>query len=69
MVVKPRHQRGKEKGWMKRTWFLFTIIEILILLLGVNTRALSAGEPAKTEYTLKLMGINRTLDPWKLYEE
>jgi TRAP-type transport system periplasmic protein len=54
---------------MKRTWLFFTIIGFLILLLGVNARDLSPGEPVKPEFTLKLMGINRTLDPWKLYEE
>jgi TRAP-type C4-dicarboxylate transport system substrate-binding protein len=26
-------------------------------------------QPARAEFKLKLMGINRTLDPWKLYEE
>jgi TRAP-type C4-dicarboxylate transport system substrate-binding protein len=54
---------------MKRTWLCFTVIGLLILLLGVNAHDLWAGEAPKTEFTLKLMGINRTLDPWKLYEE
>jgi TRAP-type transport system periplasmic protein len=54
---------------MKRIWLFFTVSGFLILLLGVNARNLSPGEPAKPEFTLKLMGINRTLDPWKLYEE
>jgi TRAP-type C4-dicarboxylate transport system substrate-binding protein len=54
---------------MKRTWLFFTIIGFPILFLGVNAPEISPGEPAKPEFSLKLMGINRTLDPWKLYEE
>jgi TRAP-type transport system periplasmic protein len=52
-----------------RTRLCFTVIGLLILLLGVNAHDVWAGEPPKAEFTLKLMGINRTLDPWKLYEE
>jgi TRAP-type C4-dicarboxylate transport system substrate-binding protein len=40
---------------------------MLILLLGTGTW--TAAQPAKAQFKLKLMGINRTLDPWKLYEE
>jgi TRAP-type C4-dicarboxylate transport system substrate-binding protein len=54
---------------MKRTWLFFPVIGFLMLFLGVNVRGISAGEAAKPEFTLKLMGINRTLDPWKLFEE
>jgi len=54
---------------MKRPWVLVGVIVSLILLVGVGTHDLLAGEGAKPEFTLKLMGINRTLDPWKLYEE
>jgi TRAP-type C4-dicarboxylate transport system substrate-binding protein len=39
----------------------------LLLLLGTGTW--SVAQQAKAEFKLKLMGINRTLDPWKLYEE
>jgi TRAP-type C4-dicarboxylate transport system substrate-binding protein len=39
----------------------------MALLLGTGTW--STAQPAKAEFKLKLMGINRTLDPWKLYEE
>jgi hypothetical protein len=49
--------------------FLLSIIWSLVLFLGVGAQELMAGEPTKPEFTLKLMGINRTLDPWKLYEE
>jgi TRAP-type C4-dicarboxylate transport system substrate-binding protein len=52
----------------KRRFFL-SIMGSLILLLGAGASALAAGEPAKPQFKLKLMGINRTLDPWKLYEE
>jgi TRAP-type C4-dicarboxylate transport system substrate-binding protein len=49
--------------------FLLVIIWSLLLFLGVGAQELMAGEPTKPEFTLKLIGINRTLDPWKLYDE
>jgi TRAP-type C4-dicarboxylate transport system substrate-binding protein len=54
---------------MKRTRALASVVVCVVLLLGVAPRDTLAGEPAKPEFTLKLMGINRTLDPWKLFEE
>jgi TRAP-type transport system periplasmic protein len=54
---------------MKRTRVLASVVVCVVLLLGVAPRDISPGEPAKPEFTLKLMGINRTLDPWKLFEE
>jgi TRAP-type transport system periplasmic protein len=54
---------------MKRTGVLVGVVACLILLGGMNAPDISAGQPAKAEFTLKLMGINRTLDPWKLFEE
>jgi TRAP-type transport system periplasmic protein len=54
---------------MKRTRVLASVVVCVALLLGVAPRDTAAGEPAKPEFTLKLMGINRTLDPWKLFEE
>jgi TRAP-type transport system periplasmic protein len=54
---------------MKRTGILASIFVCSVLLLGVDRGDISPGEPAKPEITLKLMGINRTLDPWKLFEE
>lgn len=54
---------------MKRTRVLASVVVCVVLLLGVAPRHTSAGEPAQPEFTLKLMGINRTLDPWKLFEE
>jgi TRAP-type transport system periplasmic protein len=54
---------------MYTTGVLLSVVACLILLLGPGVREVSPGEPAKPEFTLKLMGINRTLDPWKLFEE
>lgn len=54
---------------MKRTRMLVGIMVALILLVGLMAQPVSAGEATKPEFTLKLMGINRTLDPWKLFEE
>lgn len=54
---------------MKRTRMLVRLMVALILLVGLVAQPVSAGEAAKPQFTLKLMGINRTLDPWKLFEE
>jgi TRAP-type transport system periplasmic protein len=54
---------------MNSTRVLVSLVVCAVLLLGVGPQVIAPGEPAKTEFTLKLMGINRTLDPWKLYEE
>jgi TRAP-type transport system periplasmic protein len=40
-----------------------------VLLSGLISAAPAAAQAAKPDFKLKLMGINRTLDPWKLYEE
>ena len=53
---------------MNITGVLVSVVVGTVLLLG-GPQEVSAGEPAKPEFTLKLMGINRTLDPWKLFEE
>lgn len=42
------------------------LIVLLVILYGTSTWTMA--QPAKAEFKLKLMGINRTLDPWKLYE-
>jgi len=52
---------------MQQTMALLGVLVTMALLLGTGTW--SAAQQAKAEFTLKLMGINRTLDPWKLYEE
>jgi TRAP-type C4-dicarboxylate transport system substrate-binding protein len=54
---------------MQGTRVLANFVVCAVLLLGVAPRHTAAGEPVKPEFTLKLMGINRTLDPWKLFEE
>ncbi len=42
----------------------------LFVLLGVGSRPPTVvAQAPKPEFKLKLMGINRTLDPWKLYQE
>src|SRR5688572_5903594 len=46
---------------------LLGVLVAMALLLSTGTW--STAQQAKAEFTLKLMGINRTLDPWKLYEE
>lgn len=56
-------------GSMRRKTFLLGVIGSLILFFGVGAREIQAGDPAKPQFKLKLLGINRTLDPWKLYEE
>jgi TRAP-type transport system periplasmic protein len=48
-----------------RNWL--TLVMIFFFLGGVRTAAFA--QAPKAEFTLKLLGINRTLDPWKLYEE
>jgi TRAP-type C4-dicarboxylate transport system substrate-binding protein len=52
---------------MQPTRTLLGVLVTIALLLGTGTW--STAQPAKAEFKLKLMGINRTLDPWKLYEE
>jgi len=54
---------------MKSTSVLLGVLGSFMMLLLTGARELPAGEPAKPQFKLKLMGINRTLDPWKLYEE
>jgi TRAP-type C4-dicarboxylate transport system substrate-binding protein len=46
---------------------LLSVLVAMALLLGMGTW--SAAQQVKAEFKLTLMGINRTLDPWKLYEE
>jgi TRAP-type transport system periplasmic protein len=52
---------------MKKATCLLSITAVLVLLFGTGTW--TAAQPAKAQFKLKLMGINRALDPWKLYEE
>jgi hypothetical protein len=52
---------------MNKRRFLLGIICSFMLFLGVGTQELSAREATKPAVRLKLMGVNRTLDPWKLW--
>ena len=54
---------------MKKACVLVSIIAVLVLCLGLDAQPVLAGEVSTPEFTLKLMGINRTLDPWKLFEQ
>jgi TRAP-type C4-dicarboxylate transport system substrate-binding protein len=54
---------------MKRAGGLLSIIGVLTLLATVWLPTPGVAQPAKAQFKLKLMGINRALDPWKLYEE
>jgi hypothetical protein len=40
-----------------------------LLVGGLTLPAPAAAQAVKPDFKLKLMGINRTLDPWKLCEE
>jgi TRAP-type C4-dicarboxylate transport system substrate-binding protein len=50
-----------------RTVVLLSVVTLLLVMVGTGTW--TAAQPTQAEFKLKLMGINRTLDPWKLYEE
>lgn len=52
---------------MKRTMSVLSMVTALCLLLGTGTWTVA--QQPRAEFKLKLMGINRTLDPWKLYED
>ena len=54
---------------MRRIAFLLGVMGLLVLLAGVWTPAPVVAQAPKAEFKLKLMGINRTLDPWKLFQE
>ena len=51
----------------RRTAGLLGIPALLLLVVGLG-RPADAQAP-KAEFKLKLMGINRTLDPWKLFQD
>ncbi len=48
---------------------LFLIVVLAVLSIGSWQLEPVAAQAGKAEFKLKLMGINRTLDPWKLFEE
>jgi TRAP-type transport system periplasmic protein len=45
------------------------LLAFLILLAALAAPPPVTAQAPKAEFKLKLMGINRTLDPWKLFEE
>ena len=48
---------------------LFLLVVFAVLSIGSWPPEPVAAQGGKAEFKLKLMGINRTLDPWKLFEE
>jgi TRAP-type C4-dicarboxylate transport system substrate-binding protein len=54
---------------MNRARTPIVLIGCLMLISALAVPTALAGEAAKSPVKLKLMGINRTLDPWKLFEE
>jgi len=54
---------------MRRIACLLGVLGLLILLGGAWPPATVTAQATKAEFKLKLMGINRTLDPWKLYQD
>jgi TRAP-type C4-dicarboxylate transport system substrate-binding protein len=54
---------------MLRIAGLIGVLGLLVSFGGVATPPTVEAQAPKAEFKLKLMGINRTLDPWKLYEE
>lgn len=54
---------------MRRIAFLLGVLGLFMLLGGVWRPATVTAQATKAEFKLKLMGINRTLDPWKLYQD
>jgi TRAP-type C4-dicarboxylate transport system substrate-binding protein len=48
---------------------LLGVLGVLVLVTGLWSPAPVVAQAPKAEFKLKLMGINRTLDPWKLFQE
>ena len=53
----------------RRTACLLGLIGSLALIAGLGGPAPLDAQAPKAEFKLKLMGINRTLDPWKLFQD
>src|SRR5919108_1331613 len=64
-----RRRKGAMHRHLQRRACLLGGIGLLMLCCGVWTPATVTAQAPKAPFKLKLMGINRTLDPWKLYEE
>ena len=53
----------------RSTACLLGVLGLLVLIAGLWRPAPVVAQAPKAEFKLKLMGINRTLDPWKLFQE
>jgi TRAP-type C4-dicarboxylate transport system substrate-binding protein len=53
----------------RRAAVLLGFLGVLVLTAGPGGPASVVAQATKAEFKLKLMGINRTLDPWKLFQE
>jgi TRAP-type C4-dicarboxylate transport system substrate-binding protein len=49
--------------------YLLGAVGCLLLLLGGDAQSTAGAQPAKAAFTLKLMGINRTVFQYRLWEE
>jgi TRAP-type C4-dicarboxylate transport system substrate-binding protein len=54
---------------MYRTLVFLARCTIFVLLFGTGWWAPAAAQPVKADFTLKLMGINRTVTQYRLWEE
>ena len=54
---------------MRRIAVVLGVLGLFVLLGGIWRPQTVVAQGPKAEFKLKLMGINRTLDPWKLYQE
>ncbi|MGH7302335.1 MAG: TRAP transporter substrate-binding protein DctP [Candidatus Rokuibacteriota bacterium] len=54
---------------LRRIACLFGVLGLLVLLAYIPMPPPATAQASKAEFKLKLLGINRTLDPWKLYQE
>ena len=55
---------------LRRIGCVLCLVTLLLVLAGLwSPPPVTAQAPKPAEFKLKLMGINRTLDPWKLFEE
>ncbi|MGH2398283.1 MAG: TRAP transporter substrate-binding protein DctP [bacterium] len=54
---------------LRRIGCLLGVLALLVAAVSVWEPSAVTAQAPKAEFKLKLMGINRTLDPWKLFEE
>src|SRR5262245_34517727 len=66
------HVRGEDTSMsmsMRKIAMGLGVLGLFVLLGGGGRPPAVGAQAAKAEFKLKLMGINRTLDPWKLYQD